>query len=45
MTTMHWVRLVRIADRAPVYMDRTVEVIGRNQYVMWQLGMGADGVL
>jgi len=28
MTTMHWVRLVRIADRAPVYMDRTVEVMG-----------------
>jgi len=28
MTTMHWVRLVHIADRAPVYMDLTVEVMG-----------------
>ena len=28
MTTMHWVRLVRIADRARVNVDRTLEVIG-----------------
>jgi len=28
MTTMHWVRLIRIADRAPVYVDRTVKVMG-----------------
>jgi len=28
MTIMHWVRLARIADRAPVYMDRTVKVMG-----------------